>query len=253
MDTSFVIENKNLREVVLHQIFEGFGEEEICKRNGISRTDFLQIKNYLLKEMKDKSDAAEITSYAIRHLKNLIKERKLAKISKEYNIPEVTCNMIYQIINNKYRPTYGVIFLLRKYIAPCLWYYNETESFPKPITFESHFEEKYKDYNIKTKNELAQRKTLGQIYFDILKENMLMARFCTLHNCSYTEAANYVTMRHHKNGTFRYASRPTIQFIDKFKKELHPDYWYIYPDEVSDEEYRHLKKMAQDMVHFLSR
>lgn len=246
------LSDERLKEQVLQDIFRGLGEEEICKKLKITPEIFVQIKNLILKEVKTKSDKAEITSHAVRYFRELINERQFNRKCMEYNVPEMMIQMLYQIAKSHIRPTYGVIFMLRKNISPSMWYYKENEKLPEPITFVSQFEKNYENYDNNTKNELAQKKTLGHIYFDILKENKVMAKFCSLHNTTLTEAVNFVTMRHHKNGTLRYTTRPTIVFVSKFINEIHPDYWYIFPEEVSKKEYNKVVELANETVHKLN-
>lgn len=243
-ETAFYLENDTLKSLVLNDIFRGLGEKEICSRHSITPEIFLKVKNVILKELKEKSDKAEITSHALRYFKNLIKERKYFSKAVEYNLNRTMTEVLYKVVRGQLRPTYGIIFMLRKYIAPCMWYYKETEELPEPVKFESHYEDSFDEYNTESKNILAQRKTIGHTYFDILKENRVMARFCALHNVTLTEAANYVTMRHKKDGTYRYTTRPTIDFISNFKEELHPDLWYIFPDEVTPQELERIKTEA---------
>lgn len=243
----------HIKGYVLKDIFDGLGENEICKKYSLTSEDFSKLRLEILSDVKEKSSSAEITSYAIRFFRNLLKTREFSAKTKEFGISDISSQFLNLVVNGKMRPTYGIIFKLRRFIAPSMWYYKETEDLPKPIPFTSHYEEEFDEYNLESMNELAQRKTLGHIYFDILKEYRVMARFCALHNSSISEAANFVTMRHHKNGSLRYSARPTIVFVSKFREELNPDFWYIFPDEVSPEILSRLKSDAQNMVSSLRR
>ena len=76
---------------------------------------------------------------------------------------------------------------------------------------------------------------MANVYFDILKERRALTNFCTIHGCANLEAANFIYMKKHRNGDKRYLNRPTLPFITKFREDVPPDWWFIYPEEVSEQ------------------
>lgn len=231
---------------VLNDIMKGKGESEILKKYGISEYQFSQIKRIILQQVKDKIDSTETTSHAVRYFKSLVKERSFATKAQEFGLTEPQQKLLYNVARGDFRATYGIIFALRNIISPSQWIYLENEELPKPVKFNSLVEKKYPHYDFDSRNELAKESTLGNIFFDILKERRAMSKFCVMHNCEKLEAANFVYMKHHKNGEMRYLARPTLPFIKKFREDVHPDWWFIYPDEVSKEYLQEIRNRANE-------
>ncbi|WP_288958402.1 hypothetical protein [uncultured Treponema sp.] len=231
---------------VLNDIMKGKGESEILKKYGISEYQFSQIKRIILQQVKNKIDSTETTSHAVRYFKTLVKERSFATKAQEFGLTEPQQKLLYNVARGDFRATYGIIFALRNIISPSQWIYLENEELPKPVKFNPLVEKKYPHYDFDSRNELAKESTLGNIFFDVLKEQRAMSKFCVIHNCEKLEAANFVYMKHHKNGEMRYLARPSLPFIKKFREDVHPDWWFIYPDEVSKEYLQEIRNRAND-------
>lgn len=231
---------------VLNDIMKGKGESEILKKYGISEYQFSQIKRIILQQVKDKIDSTETTSHAVRYFKTLVKERNFATKAQEFGLTEPQQKLLYNVARGDFRATYGIIFALRNIISPSQWIYLENEELPKPVKFNPLVEKKYPHYDFDSRNELAKESTLGNIFFDVLKEQRAMSKFCVMHNCEKLEAANFVYMKHHKNGEMRYLARPSLPFIKKFREDVHPDWWFIYPDEVSKEYLQEIRNRANE-------
>lgn len=231
---------------VLTDIMNDKGEYEILKKYGISELQFSQIKRIILQLVKDKLDSTEITTHAVRYFKTLVKERSFTTKVQEFGLTSAQQKLLYDVTCGKIRATYGIIFALRNIISPSQWIYREDENLPEPVKFNSLVEKKYPHYDFDSRNELAKESTLGNIFFNILKERRVMSKFCIMHNYKKTEAANFVYMKHHKNGELRYLVRPTLPFIKKFREEVHPDWWFIYPDEVTKEYLQEVRNKANE-------
>ena len=244
MDTIEIAEQEGIE--ILNDIMQGKGVIEIQQKYGFSELQFSQVKKIILQQVKDKMDSAEITTHAVRYFKNLVRERDFAAKVQEYGLTEAQQKLLYNVTRGDFRATYGIIFALRNNISPSQWIFKENESIPKPIKINPIVEKKYTHYNFDSRNELAKENTLGNIFFDILKTRRVMSKFCSLHNCEKLEAANFVYMKHHKNGELRYLARPTLPFIRKFRKDVHPDWWFIYPDEVSKEYIQEIQNEANE-------
>ena len=70
-------------------------------------------------------------------------------------------------------------------------------------------------------------------------------KFCAIHNCLLAETANFIYMKRHQNDEIRYTHRPTVPFITKFKEAIHPDFWFVYPEEVSAETMKDIRLSAE--------
>lgn len=233
---------------ILTDILDGISKTEIFKKHSISSDEYSEIKDTLLKQIKEKTDKAEITSYAVRYFRNLAKERRFTAEAKEMGLSVSMTKLLNQIIMGNSRPTYGVIFSLRRQISPAQWVYMESEKLPAPVDFKPVIEEKYPAYDFPTRNELAKQKTLGHLFFDIIREGQVLTRFCAIHNCPLMEAANFIYMKKNRNGEIRYTHRPTVPFITKFKEAIHPDFWFVYPEEVSAQTMRDMRLSAEEWV-----
>lgn len=231
---------------ILNNIMQGMGAIEIQQKYGFSELQFSQVKKIILQQVKDKMDAAEITTHAVRYFKNLVRERDFKAKVQEYGLTEPQQKLLYNVTRGDFRATYGIIFALRNNISPSQWIFKENEELPEPVKFTPLIEKKYPHYDFDSRNELAKESTLGNIFFDILKTRRVMSKFSSLHNCEKLEAANFVYMKHHKNGELRYLARPTLPFIRKFRKDVHPDWWFIYPDEVSKEYLQEIQNEANE-------
>lgn len=240
--------DKQTQIQILADILDGIGKTEILKKYSIPNSKYLEIKENLLKQIKEKADETEITSYAVRYFRNLAKERNFSSKAKELGLSVPQTKLLNQIILGKTRPTYGIIFLLRRSISPASWIYMESEKLPAPVDFKPIIEEKFPAYDFPARKELAKQKTLGHLFFDIIRERQVLTRFCAIHNCPLMEAANFIYMKKNRNGEIRYTHRPTVPFITKFKEAIHPDFWFVYPEEVSAQTMRDMRLSAEEWI-----
>lgn len=240
--------DKQTQIQILTDILDSISKTEILKKYSISSDEYSEIKENLLKQIKEKADEVEITSYAVRYFRNLAKERNFSSKAKELGLSVPQTKLLNQIILGKTRPTYGIIFLLRRSISPASWIYMESEKLPAPVDFKPIIEEKFPAYDFPARKELAKQKTLGHLFFDIIRERQVLTRFCAIHNCPLMEAANFIYMKKNRNGEIRYTHRPTVPFITKFKEAIHPDFWFVYPEEVSAQTMRDMRLSAEEWI-----
>lgn len=174
----------------------------------------------------------ESISCAMRYFRALLEQRLFAEyISEELHLSYAQKSSLYQIVVGKVRPTYGIIYFLRDKIAPVKWYYAEQENCPSPIKFDPL----HNNYATATRKIFARKKTCGHVFFDILKANRSLTSVCRSHDIQKSVVINYVYMKMGPDKKMRYLCRPTVPFVSTFKDILHPDYWYIFPDELSKE------------------
>lgn len=230
---------------ILSDILRGSTEGAILRKYGLSEGEFAVVRRDMERIVREKSDAAETTSHALRYFRNLVRERVFAARVAEYGLSGSQKMNLYNIVRGYQRVTYGVIFNLRRYISPSLWAFREDETPPDPVRFTPLIEGKYGFYDFDARNEIAKEKSLGNIFFDVVRSRRALTRFCAEHNCTKNEAANFVYMKRHKNGDLRYLARPVLPFVMKFRADIHPDWWYIYPEEVSGEYVRAVEAAAE--------
>lgn len=226
---------KSIGKDVIVDIINGVTENTILKKYEITSIQFSSIKNTMIRQIKNKAEETEITSHAVRFFRNHVKNRTFAAISKDFGLSEPQQKLLYNVTRGLCRATYGIIFSLRRHIPLCHWFYREDEKLPKSVPFTPLIEKEFPVYDLAARNELAKRQTLANVYFDILKERRALTNFCTIHGCANLEAANFIYMKKHRNGDKRYLNRPTLPFITKFREDVPPDWWFIYPEEVSEQ------------------
>ena len=118
---------------ILNNIMQGMGAIEIQQKYGFSELQFSQVKKIILQQVKDKMDAAEITTHAVRYFKNLVRERDFKAKVQEYGLTEPQQKLLYNVTRGDFRATYGIIFALRNNITPSQWIFKENEELPEPV------------------------------------------------------------------------------------------------------------------------
>lgn len=171
-------------------------------------------------------------SHAMQHFRDLVLKRQLADhVKNTLHLSHSQYIFLRKLAAQEKRPTYANIYLLRNEIAPVQWYYDIDTSYPEPIPFTPI----YNNYATETRQLFAQKKTCGHLFFDTLKEYKVFEPVCSLHNMKKSTAVNYVYMKKGIDNVLRYPCRPSIWFVSHFIDIVHPDYWYIFPDELSKE------------------
>lgn len=86
---------------ILTDMLEGISKTEIFKKYSISNDKYAAIKESLLKQIKEKANDAETTTYAVRYFRNLARERKFTSKSKEFGLSISQTKLLNQIIIRK--------------------------------------------------------------------------------------------------------------------------------------------------------
>lgn len=240
--------DRQIQAQILTDLLNAMGKDEIIEKYAVSAEQFLKIKENISRQANEKSDDEEITSHAARYFRNLAKEHKFTSTAEGLGLSFEQTKFLNQIVLGKNRPTYGIIFMLRRSISPAQWIYMENEKLPSPVAFNPLVEQRYPVYDFATRNELAKEKTLGHLFFDIIRKGRVLTKFCAAHNCTLLEAANFIYMKKHQNGDIRFTHRPTVPFIAKFKDVIHPDFWFVYPEEVTPRILREVRLSAEEQV-----
>jgi hypothetical protein len=171
-----------------------------------------------------------VVSHAQRRLITLIEKRRFTRqVRTVYGLSDAFLSRLHSVAVGRMRPSYGIIFQLREHIAPVLWYYDETEKPPKRKSFAA----KHTVYNLAVMRELSARPTVAHTVFETLREARKLTEFCVLHNIAPARIRNCTTMNRRKDGVKGYASRPSYPVVKQLRGIIHPDLWYIFPDEIT--------------------
>lgn len=124
-----------------------------------------------------------------------------------------------------------VIFNFRELIEPVNWFFSSKEKMPKPIKV---------NYNKnRTEESLFFTKTVGKILFEkLLKEYNNYLEFSKIYEIPVSQIKNMIyTHPVEVNGRKvpRFKTFATKSVIMKLRKEIHPDFWYIFPEELPED------------------
>lgn len=125
-----------------------------------------------------------------------------------------------------------VIFIFREYFEPITWFYKPNESFPEPkkIMFNKN----------RTEKELYKEKTVGKILFERLaKSYPTYQSFSDEYKIPIDNIKNMLrksVFEYNGKKEIRYNTFVTKSVINKLKEEIHPDYWFMFPEELPKED-----------------
>lgn len=124
-----------------------------------------------------------------------------------------------------------VIFNFRELIEPVNWFFSSKEKMPKPIKV---------NYNKnRTEESLFFEKTVGKILFEkLLKEYNNYLEFSKIYEIPVSQIKNMIyTYPVEVNGRKvpRFKTFVTKSVIMKLRKQIHPDFWYIFPEELPED------------------
>ena len=223
------ITTENIPIEVITQVLNGVSDNEIVERFHITKETIETLKKIVGNSLPSIFSETKPVSKAIRFFLNLIEKREFTEyLTENFNFTPSQCSHVHSIVTGRVRPTYGVIYALREQIAPVEWYYLENEECPSPISFIP----KYTNYSPDTWKDFAKKDTCGHVFFNYIRNANVYTYFCEDNEMEKTFVNNYVYMKKRVNGERRYHTRPSFPFINTIKKELHPDFWYLFPDEV---------------------
>ncbi|HBG35707.1 MAG TPA: hypothetical protein DDW88_01390 [Treponema sp.] len=146
----------------------------------------------------------EPLSYGQRLLLNLVDERRLRSFCTEREIP---FHYTYRVATGKQTPPPTLIWSLRDYIHPALWFYDEGEPY-EIIPFQVKRKEENPNKTIAMKDF---REYAFQDLKDLSKKHSI--KFYTLYNI---HIGKYV---------------PSFLAIKQFMKLYKPELWFMYAEE----------------------
>jgi hypothetical protein len=171
----------------------------------------------------------ETVSHAQRTLITLIENRKFTyEVINTFKLAKTDIGPLYRIAVNKIRPYYSMIFNMRVFIPPAAWYFKENEQMPVriPIT------PLYGGYTVIMRDKIKKDMTTGLQHLEALRRERKLTEFCIVHELKYSAIADCIIPRRGGGGTTAYHRRPGFAVIEKLKRIIHPDYWYIFPEEL---------------------
>jgi hypothetical protein len=169
-------------------------------------------------------------SHAQRRLITLIDKRSISGVLIDtWGIPKTQMGNIYRMALNKLPVSYGVIFMLRRYLPPIAWYYDEQEALPRPIAFVP----KHPPFGKKTRDKILHHETAALSIIREMKEKRELSRFCQQYRVKYYDVAGCSFKNPKKDGREGYHQRPSYRMIRSLREAIHPDLWYIFPDELT--------------------
>lgn len=220
--------DKKTSMAIISDYLKGIEDKDIRKKYHLTQKSLNEYKETVIKRLPTLFDIKEPTSYAIDYFQRMKNQRQLRPYLEEnWNFTKSQCFHLNNIVSGLVRPTFGMIYTFREKIPPVDWFYKEPEERPEPIKFNPI----YTNYSVKTWKELFLKKTCGHIFFDYLIEAKCYSTFCRDYLLDKVNLNNFIYQRRTKDGQ-RFYSRPTYPFVNALKKELHPDFWYMFPDEV---------------------
>lgn len=201
------------------------------------------IKSYNNGEERTDIDLSLADSHASLAILKLYKSKLLVQfINSELKIPnaqEFYNLYLYDVFHRKEaKPnrflsfSNNIIFAFRDIFEPVSWFTPPSIPLPKPISFKKNI--------LRTEKALYTEKTVGKILYERLaKSYPTFQTFADEYNITLANAKNLIQKAQFKrNGKveYKYKTFVTRSIVKLFSKEIHPDYWYIFPEELSEED-----------------
>lgn len=180
-----------------------------------------------------KDSFSDDDTYAVRYLKFQIKARFINSLITSHFPDEkehsTTYTTLYQFTRDeKPRVPYTVMFLCRELIPPLYWYYNVKEELPEATVYERKY--------IRFTDDLLCKETLGHKKLLELLNTYGIKNFTETFNINLSLAAikNLIYKRKRPSGVISFKNLPSYNTIEALKDFIKPDLWFIFPEEVSD-------------------
>lgn len=125
-----------------------------------------------------------------------------------------------------------IVFLFREVFEPVSWFYKPNEAFPEAKKININKE--------RTVNDLFREKTVGKILFEKLAKSYPTYQvFSDEYKIPYFNVKNMLQKsKFEYNGKteIRYKTFATKSVIKLLREEIHPDYWFMFPEELPKED-----------------
>lgn len=125
-----------------------------------------------------------------------------------------------------------IVFLFREIFEPISWFYEPNEVLPEPKKININKE--------RTQDDLFREKTVGKILFEKLAKSYPTYQvFSDEYKIPYFNVKNMLQKSkfEYKGKTeIRYKTFATKSVIKLLREEIHPDYWFMFPEELQKED-----------------
>jgi hypothetical protein len=168
-------------------------------------------------------------AHAQRRLITLIENRQFTGTARSWGITPSNITSLHGMVTGKIQPSFIMIFNLRQYIEPVEWFYNETEKMPE----KKEFSLTYTRFDRRTRQHIIKHPTVGVARLEKLILGGKLQTLCRENGLHYKTLYGYAKRRKRHDGVAGYHSRPSYQVIRALRHIIHPDEWFIFPEEIN--------------------
>lgn len=166
-------------------------------------------------------------SHAQRRLIRLIENREFTGVVRSYGISPSNVTFLYRMATGQRQASFIMIFNLRQHIEPAEWFYDENEKLPKKKRINSQ----YACFDYRARQHIIKYPTLGVVRLENLFQEGKLQGFCRENGVDYRTLYGHAVQRKRHDGITGYHSRPGYGVIRKLRDIIHPDDWFIFPEE----------------------
>jgi hypothetical protein len=157
--------------------------------------------------------------------RSLVQFIRAALPEADENVITTNHILLYNIVTKGSGYTYERIYTFRNVIPPVYWFYTEDEkdTMPEPVPFKAKH----------PVSDIGTIPTIALQYFEDMKssDKYAIREYCEIHNLDYLYFRNFIDKKQSK-GIRVFKNRPSAKIIKELRDEIHPDKWFIYPDEL---------------------
>lgn len=188
----------------------------------------LDVTKFIEKTQKayEFKEFSENDTYALRMLKQAAQQKLFWHFIEELGIPNNRDikSYVYYYFNGK-NASIGsqYVYMCREKLQPAKWYYKIGEKLPPRIEFTPKFGVEYLQF----KESVAHQK------FVQLQKEYTIANFAKTYGLSVQQVKNICYKRYSpylEKKVFKIL--PPASVITKLRDVIHPDYWFIFPEEL---------------------
>jgi hypothetical protein len=173
-------------------------------------------------------------SHARRALVSLIEARRFTGTLTGWGMGKAVISTAYQMAVGTKLPSYLIIFALRDHISAELWFFDEDEKPPEPVTAKLKYPPagpgKIRKTSLKLK--ILREETAALVKLREIKERRELSSFAAQYGIKYLDLWQVCTKRKKPDGRYGYHQRPPYRVVKALREVIHPALWYIFPDEL---------------------
>lgn len=177
------------------------------------------------------SEFSDEDTYALRIFKERMVQKTMFKYAEHVGGTVSFATRVYDLIRSEShdRPRFGLsfahMFMARERMRPALWFFKVGERLPEEVRFKaSRGAESV--YKVHTCGHLLVRK--------MAEEGGGWKAAAESRGLIPNKLKNVFFKRRTARGTVEFRCMPSASLILALKDEVNPDYWFVFPDELSD-------------------